>query len=121
MTSDVALRVSMGQWDRFTEDLAAMVREGIGASAILDIRMSESVWVQMNQEGNKRLTVGMEPSMFAANDPRELANEGWMLDNEWETTTGGRYRCRRYPVCATASLAGWLRVSAGLGLVHPRN
>ncbi|MFJ9370404.1 hypothetical protein ACIRRA_39115 [Nocardia sp. NPDC101769] len=81
----VGRRAVMSQWDRFAEDLAVMLRKQIGASVILDFRVSETVWVQMNQIGIKRLAVGMEPSMFAENDPSELASEGWTLsDDEWE-------------------------------------
>lgn len=81
----VGRRAVMSQWDRFTEDLAVMLRERIGADAILDIRASETVGVQLNQIGIQRLAVGMEPSMFAENDPSELAREGWALsDDGWE-------------------------------------
>ncbi|MFB7719401.1 hypothetical protein [Nocardia sp. NPDC056100] len=81
----VGRRAVMSRWDRFAEDLAVMLREGIGADAILDIRASETVGVQLNQIGINRLAVGMEPSMFAENDPSELASEGWALsDDGWE-------------------------------------
>ncbi|MET9490060.1 hypothetical protein [Nocardia sp. NPDC006630] len=87
----VGRRVAMSEWDRFTEDLATMLRKHIGADSILDFRVSETVWLQISQKGMKRMAVGMDFSMFADNDADELAAEGWVLsddgwdqDNWWE-------------------------------------
>ncbi|WP_297622258.1 DUF6630 family protein, partial [Nocardia sp.] len=87
----VGRRAVMSEWDRFTEDLATMLRKRIGVDAVLEFKFSETVWVQIYQEGVKHVAVGMELSMYADNDAGELVTEGWTLsddvwddDNWWE-------------------------------------
>ncbi|MRH86716.1 hypothetical protein GFY24_04400 [Nocardia sp. SYP-A9097] len=79
----VGTRATMSDWDRFTEDLAAMIRHGLGGDTVLQFTGPGEVGVQISESGFHTLEVMTDPFAFTGDEAREVVAEGWTLNDEF--------------------------------------
>ncbi|MGX1804205.1 DUF6630 family protein [Nocardia sp. NPDC055321] len=84
----VGPRTSMSEWDRFAEDLAAMVREGLCGDTVIQFDVpGKGVTAQVAESMFEVFTVSTHP--FGLDDDIEVWHaEGWTLNEYdiWETS-----------------------------------
>ncbi|MFB7718464.1 hypothetical protein [Nocardia sp. NPDC056100] len=75
----VGARTTMSDWDRFAEDLAGMIRHGLGGDTVVEFTGPAGFSMQISEADFRTLEVITPPHAFVDSEARDMTAEGWTL------------------------------------------